>query len=256
VRTAQQLLADPEIASAAITADFRVLQRTRGHRYSLDDLATAREAVHAMPAATHCLDLGCGIASVLLMVAWKLPRARLWGIEALDISVELARGALALNRLEERAEVLHGDLREVARAWPQRRCQLVTGTPPYLPPGTALPSPDPQRAAARIEQRGGVEDYLEAAARVVTDDGRVVICADGRRPDRVESGAASAGLVALRRVDVLPRADAPHGPLLSVWTLARALSSPPPVERLTWVMRDHEGARTEDAHELRRCFGL
>ena len=39
----------------------------------------------------------------------------------------------------------------------------MTGTPPYKKLGTATPSPDPQRAHARIELRGGIEDYLATA---------------------------------------------------------------------------------------------
>ena len=39
----------------AITADFRIWQRRRGHRYSLDDVATAWVAVQARPAARRVL---------------------------------------------------------------------------------------------------------------------------------------------------------------------------------------------------------
>ena len=149
-----------ELTSDALTASFRLVQRRRGHRFSIDDLATAWEAVRALPDAETFLDLGCGIGSVLLMVAWRLRSARGFGIEAQDISIELARRNVRENGLEERVRLFHGDLREVTRDWPHGPCALVTGTPPYLPLGTASASPDPQRAAARIELRGGIEDYL------------------------------------------------------------------------------------------------
>ncbi len=146
----------------------------------------------------------------------------------------------------------------MTRAWPHGLCELVTGTPPYLPQGTALASPDPQRAAARLELRGGVEDYLAAAARVLAPDGRVVVCADGRAPDRVLRGAAAAGLAPRRRLDVVPRAGAP-GPLFSVWTCApdRAPGGDPsPLEVAAVVLRDAHGARTEAGADMRRLFGL
>ncbi|MBX3229207.1 MAG: methyltransferase domain-containing protein [Labilithrix sp.] len=241
-----------ELTSDALTASFRIVQRRRGHRFSVDDLATAWEAVHAAPAAASFLDLGCGIGSVLLMVAWRLAAARGFGIEAQDVSIELARRNVCENGLDERVRLVHGDLRDATRGWPHGACDLVTGTPPYLPLGTASASPDPQRAAARIELRGGVEDYLAAAARVLSPDGVVVVCADGRAPERVARGAAAAGLVPVRRVDVVPRAG--RSSLFSVWTCARAARGA--MEHAQVVMRDEAGARTDASRAMRQTFGL
>lgn len=245
------MIAD-ELTSDAVTASFRLIQRRRGHRFSVDDLATAWEAVRAAPEAASFLDLGCGVGSVLLMVAWRLSTARGFGIEAQDLSFELARRNVHENGLGQRVSLLHGDLRDLTRDWPHGRCALVTGTPPYLPLGTASPSPDPQRAAARIELRGGVEDYLAAAARVLSPDGVVVLCADGRYPERVLRGAAAAGLVPVRRLDVVPRADRPT--LFSVWTCAFAAGGA--LEHVAVVMRDGRGERTEASRAMREAFGL
>jgi tRNA1Val (adenine37-N6)-methyltransferase len=248
--------APSELTNDAITADFRLLQRRRGHRYSLDDLATAWEGARAAPEARTFLDLGCGIGSVLLMVGWRLPEARIFGVEAQEVSFDLARRNVEMNGVAARATLLLGDLREVTRRWPHPRCDLVTGTPPYLPKGTALPSPDAQRTAARIELRGGVEDYLAAAARVVAAEGRVVVCSDARSPERVLRGAREAALSPLRRRDVVPRAGLSR-PLFSVWTLSPAESAgEPEIERATLVIRDEAGNLTAEGAELRRFFGL
>ena len=250
--------ADPredELTSDAITANFRLIQRKRGHRFSLDDLATAWVAARAAPAAQAYADLGCGIGSVLLMVAWRLPAARALGVEAQERSIALARRNVAENGIAGRTRLVLGDLREVTAGLVER-FDLVTGTPPYLPRGTALESPDPQRAAARIELRGGVEDYLAAAARIVAPNGRVVVCADGRRPDRVHAGARAAGLAILARTDVIARAGAVV-PLFGVWTLGPAGDGEPPEARCDRVvMRDDRGDRTADAIAMRRFFGL
>jgi tRNA1Val (adenine37-N6)-methyltransferase len=246
-----------ELTSDAVTSGFRLLQRRRGHRFSIDDLATAWEAARFAEGAGSFLDLGCGVGSVLLMVAWRLPEARGFGVEAQEQSFALARRNVDDNGLAPRVTLVHGDLREVTRAWPHGPLALVTGTPPYLPPGTALASPDPQRAAARIELRGGVDDYLAAAARVLAPDGRVVVCADGRAPERVLDGARAAGLAPHRRLDVVPRAGAP-GPLFSVWTCRPVGTTPgrDGLEHEAVVLRDAHGARTEAGAVMRRFFGL
>ncbi len=249
------LLADEELTDDALTRDFRIWQRRRGHRYSLDDVATAWQAAEARPAARRYLDLGCGIGSVLLMVAWKLKTTHAVGIEAQPLSAALARRNVLHNGLEGRVVVVEGDLREVV-ATRTDRFELVSGTPPYLPLGTALHSPDPQRAAARMELRGGIEAYLAAAASVLSEDGRVVVCADGRHPERVTCGAAAAGLVPLLRRDAIARAGAAE-PLFSVWTLAREGCAEGAVLRHeSLLIRDASGGQTEQARALRGFFGL
>lgn len=242
-----------ELTSDAITADYRIFQRRRGHRYSLDDLATAAEAVRAAPSRGGAyLDLGCGIGSVLLMASWKLRPPLVYGIEAQSTSLRMAAASVAFNQLD--AHLIEGDHREVTRHGDTLPAfSLVTGTPPYLPQGTALESPDPQRAAARIELRGGVEDYLGSAAAVLATDGVVVVCADGRRPERVLDGADRAGLHPVRCIEVWPR-PAAEQPLFSVWTLTR---EPKGGLQTTAVrVRGEDGEQTAEARAWRRLFGL
>jgi tRNA1(Val) A37 N6-methylase TrmN6 len=244
----------------ALTGDFRVWQRRRGHRYSLDDVVTADEAAHAGGGARRVLDLGCGIGSVLLMVAWRVPRAELVGVEAQPESFELAWRNVQRNAVHGRVTLHAGDLRDgpwldaLARA----PFDLVTGTPPYFPPGTATPSPDPQRAHARLELRGGIEDYLRAARRVMAPGGRVVVCASAQQPGRVTHTAAEIGLSPLRRRDVVPRAGH-KGALFTVWTLGPCEAGQPgegPERAPDFIARDAQGARTETYRRLRRAFGL
>jgi tRNA1(Val) A37 N6-methylase TrmN6 len=240
----------------ALTGRYRVWQRVRGHRYSLDDVATAHEAILARPGARRCLDLGCGIGSVLLMVAYKLPDARLVGVEAQDVSFELAEHNAARNGLEDRVTLHHGDLRDPElRARLDGRFDLITGTPPYQPPGTATPSPDPQRAHARIELRGGVEDYLLAMGALLAPGGRATVCADGRRPERVLGGAERAGLAPVRRRDFVPR-EGREGPLFTVWTLTLGGEAGPLEEAPPFYARTRDGARTEAYLALRAFFDL
>jgi tRNA1(Val) A37 N6-methylase TrmN6 len=244
---------EDELTDDAITRDFRVWQRRRGHRYSLDDVATAWTAAQARPRARRALDLGCGIGSVLLMVAWKLPDAVVHGVEAQPGSFALAVRNVERNALERRVALFEGDLRHFDVPHP-RGYDLVTGTPPYLPPGSALPSPDPQRTAARIELRGGVEEYLAAASRALAPGGRVVVCADARRPDRVVEGARAASLVPLARLAVVPRAG--HPGLFTVWTLAHVDEPHEALAEHALVVRDEAGRVTEHARGVRAAFGL
>ena len=263
-----------------LTRDVWLWQRKKGHRFSVDDVATAYVAVHACPAARTVLDLGCGIGSVLLHLAWSLPDATLVGIEAQAVSFALLDRKVRDSTLTTRVSVVHGDLRDPA-SLPAGAFDLVTGTPPYFPIAAALEAEDPQRAYARIEYRGGVEAYLATAARLLAPAdqpaSRIVLCGDYRAEHRVLAAAHVNALHIVSRTDVIARA--PNPPLFSIWTLARegpawparAVAGLPAtfaragvpcgpdgpdgaVETLT--IRDHTGQRTPQAAALRAFSGL
>lgn len=241
-----------ELTDDALTGGFRLYQRRRGHRYSLDDVLTAYQALQVCPRPRRCLDLGCGIGSVLLMVAYKCPEAELVGIEAQSQSFALAERNVRRNGVDGRVRLLAGDLRDpsrVAAAAPP--FDLVTGTPPYQPKGMGTPSPDSQRAHARVELRGGVECYLKAAAAAVADDGYVVVCADARHPERVWAGASEAGLHPVAELQAVPSVR--KGALFTVWVLQRRPSQE--FRRLPdFVARDRAGQRTAAYQDVRAFF--
>lgn len=246
-----------ELTDDALTGTFRILQRRHGHRYSLDDTVTAWEAGRARPGARDCLDLGTGIGSVLLMLAYKLPEARFAAVEAQAESWALLQQNLARNGVEQRVRARHGDLRDaalLAELAPPGGFELITGTPPYQPPGQGSVSPDSQRAHARVELRGGVEAYIAAAAPLLADGGLLVVCSDARHPQRVTGAAAAAGLTLCARRQVWPAAQR-KGPLFTVSCLERA-SGRGCEEREPFVARGADGRRGALALELRRFFDL
>ena len=239
-----------------LAGDWRIIQQTAGHRWSLDDLVTAWVAAeaHASAPPSRFLDLGCGIGTVLMLLAWRFPDACGVGIEAQAASVDLARRSIEWNGAAGRCEVRYGDFRESALAL--GGFDLVTGTPPYLTPGHATVSSRAQCGPCHFEERGGIEDYCSTAARLLADGGRFVVCAARFQHDRVVGGAAAAGLAIARRVDVVPRAG--KAPLFAVYAL-RASAEPVPAavassERL--VVRDERGQWTPEFRAVRAAMGM
>jgi len=239
-----------------LSGDWRILQRLDGQRWSLDDLMTAWFASRAMAvrAPERFLDLGCGIGSVLLMLAWRFPAASGVGVEAQDVSIELARRSIAWNGCEDRCDVRPGDLRDPQLVPEGRIFDLVTGTPPYLPIGTARESPRIQKGPCNFEHRGGIEAYCVAAARTLARGGAFVVCEQAAQDARVHAAAAGAGLAMVHTLPVVPRSEKP--PLFSVHELrwraeARPHEALPPI-----VVRDRGGARTDAFRTVRAEMGL
>lgn len=243
-----------DVTVDALAGRWRIHQRQRGHRWSIDDLLTAHVACIACPHPSRHLDLGCGIGSVLMLCTWKMREGACQhvGIEAQEQSVTLCRASLALNAITDRVQVRHADFRDSQALSLDERFDLVTGTPPYVPVGTGAIPRDPQRAGARIELRGGIEAYCAVAAAHLGHDGVAVLCGDGRRLERTEKAANSAALHIHEVHELIPHPD--KGPLFHV-VVVRAT----PCQRVQHsrvLARDEHGRRTAEMQRIRADFDM
>ena len=239
-----------------LAGNWRILQRTDGHRTSLDDLVTAHLAATLMegPPPSHCLDLGCGIGSVLLFVAWKFPEARLLGIEAQDVSAALARRSIGWNGIGDRATVVVDDFRTAAILASAPSFDLITGTPPYFPVGAGPESDRVQRAPCRFEHRGGIEAYCLAASPKLAPGAPFIACEAWNQRERVEPAAEAAGLRLVRWREIVPREG--KEPLLCIFAM-RAAEHAEPLQTLPpLVVRDAAGRRTAEFVAVRTAMGM
>lgn len=232
-----------------LAGSWRIYQLKGGHRFSADDVLTAWTAVRARPDAARLLDLGSGIGSVGLLCLYRLPQATLIGVEVQELSWRLARKTAAYNGLDARVDFRRGDLRDATPLEGAGRFPLITGSPPYFPPGTATQSPHPQRAAARVELHGDVFDYCRRAAEHLEEEGRFVFVHAAGDP-RPEQAINAAGLQLLRRQDVYFRRHlSPTVALFTCgWQGAPELAEP-------FVIRDEEGNWTDAYLQMRTEMG-
>lgn len=179
----------------------KIFQYERGHRFSVDDVLCAWFATVHAPRVDRALDLGSGIGSVAMSVAWRLPGAQVATIEAQEISIRLARKSIAKNGLEKRVHPYLGDLRDADVLTRVNEAHgpfdLVTGSPPYWPVGAALAASHPQAVPARLEVRGDVADYARAAASVLAPGGVFACVHQASQHERVMHALRGAGLAVL-----------------------------------------------------------
>lgn len=258
-----------------LAGDWRIFQQHGGHRYSTDDIVTAWVASQQLLARNgrpdwpwRCLDLGCGIGSVLMFTAWSFPNATCVGIEAQSASYGQALRSIEYNGAANRCSVHLGDIRD-PNALPEGSpaFDLVTGTPPYFrvqfdEDGEATTEFGSfptcrQSAPARYEFRGGVEAYVEAAARYMAPDG-VFVCTEGCDTNqmRVEAGAATHGLVVTHVLSISGKTG--KAPLFQTFTMRRPEAAPPGVEpeRTAIAVRDETGQHTLEYAQLLLDMGI
>jgi len=250
VALAQEL--GEETSLDRITRDFHIFQRVRGHRTSTDDLLTAWYATQLPTPPQTFLDLGTGIGSVGLSLAWRFPEAKPTVVEVQAVSFRLLRENLWANGLESRVRAIHGDLRHSVP--PGEQFELVTGSPPYFDVANGVVPADAQKAAARFELHGDVSDYAQAAVRALAPGGRFVFCFPSDQRARAERACADAGLGILNWRDVVPREG--RAPLFSLFRCAHLREATPTLREPDFRVRDASGVHTVEHQQARATFGF
>ena len=202
---------------------------------------------------TEHLDLGTGIGTVGLLTLWGMgEQARLTCVEAQEISYRLLQTNIDANGLRPRVTCSHGDLRELAL---EKNFPLITGSPPYFPPGSGVIPQDSQKAHARFELRGDVRDYAKAAVAHLGRGGWFVLCFPTPQNQRALDGIAAAGLKVVRQRDVIPRETLP--PLFTLYACQHETDfhGESTVED-PLVVRRVSGRLTEEMAKVRRGFGF
>lgn len=240
-----------------ICGHFRIFQYAKGHRYSTDDVLTAWYGTSCAPRVDRAADLGSGIGSVAIITAWRLPGATFCTVEAQDVSLRLARKSVRYNGLESRFTLRQGDLRDPAVLAGEAPFDLVTGSPPYWPAGTATEAEHPQAIPARIEVRGSVVDYAEAAARVLAPGGLFAFVFPTIQSERARKALSDAGLTLVRSRDIVFKAGEP--PLITLFAASRAEDIPAtyqPLIEAPLTIRGRDGSVDPEYSAVRMSFGF
>jgi tRNA1(Val) A37 N6-methylase TrmN6 len=215
-------------------------------------MLTAWVGARELPKAKQLLDLGSGIGSVGLMALYRMSEnAKLTMVEAQEISHRLARRAISVNGLEDRVRARLGDLRDPASIPPEEEgsYDLVLGSPPYLPLGTGIVSPHPQKAACRFELRGDVSDYCMAAARALAPEG-VFAMVHSAQDARPEPAIEAAGLTLLCRQEVYFRRD--KAPVIALFVVGWEGDRE---DRDPVIVREADGSLTDSYQQIRLEMG-
>jgi len=240
-----------------ICGHFRIFQYEKGHRYSTDDVLTAWYATISAPRVDRAADLGSGIGSVAIITAWRLPGATFCTVEAQEMSIRLARKSIRYNGLESRFTLYHGDLRDETILAHEAPFDLVTGSPPYWPAGTATEADHPQAIPARIEVRGSVADYARAASRILGPGGVFAFVFPTVQLDRALQAIDDAQLRLVRRRDVVFKEGEP--PLITLFAASRAEDIPATYRALVeppLTIRARDGSVPQEYSAIRMSFGF
>lgn len=182
-------------------------QPEAGFRFSLDALLLSafagREKVRG-----RVLDLGTGCGVVGLGLALDHPGFFGVGFDVNPLMLGHARENARRLGLEDRFAFVGADVLNPACLAPESM-DLVLCNPPYRDPGTGRACPDPDRNTARFEDRGGLADFVRAAALLVRNRKPCVFIQLAERLDDLLSAMHASRLRPKEALFVHQRAGSP-----------------------------------------------
>ena len=195
----------------------------------------------SLPRGGSFCDLGCGGGILALTLLYRYPKASAALVELDEEACRVARENVALNGMEERAEVINCDLRDF-----RGRYQLVISNPPYFPISGGQSESD-ARNAQRLEKSASLEDVADAAARLLGDGGRFVFVYPAQRLSEAMTALTLRRLEPKRLRLVQARADSRP----SVFLMECVKSGKPGlVVEPALILRNADGTDTEEARKI------
>lgn len=165
----EPLLQPGERLDDLIIGGMKLIQHPEEFCFSLDAVLLAQFATVRRDARV--IDLGTGTGVVALLVAQR-GAAHVTGLEISPVMAERASRSVVYNQLQERVQIMAGDLRDIRQLQPAGEFDLVVSNPPYRPVQGGYISPNDLVARARHEVTANLQDVVAAAAYLVKYRGR------------------------------------------------------------------------------------
>jgi tRNA1(Val) A37 N6-methylase TrmN6 len=118
------------------------------------------------------MDLGTGTGIIPILLEAKTEGKHFTGLEIQEESADMARRSVAMNGLEDKIDIVVGDIKEASAYFGLASFDVVTSNPPYMNHGHGLVNPGDAKAIARHELLCSLEDVLREASRLLKPGGR------------------------------------------------------------------------------------
>ncbi len=150
--------------------NYKIIQNTKKFCFGMDAvLLSGFTKVHP---GEKVLDLGTGTGIIPILLEAKTEGKHFTGLEIQDESADMARRSVAMNGLEDKIDIVIGDIKEASAHFGLASFQVVTSNPPYMNHGHGLVNPGDAKAIARHELLCTLEDVIREASRLLKPGGR------------------------------------------------------------------------------------
>jgi len=152
---------------------YRIIQNREKFCFGMD--AVLLSGFARIRPGERVLDLGTGTGIIPILLAAKTKASHLTGLEIQPESADMAMRSVRLNGLEERIDIVQGDIREASELFGKGTFDAVTCNPPYMIAQHGLTGASEPKAIARHELLCTFEDVARETAKILVPGGKLYL---------------------------------------------------------------------------------
>ncbi|MEY8517930.1 tRNA1(Val) (adenine(37)-N6)-methyltransferase [Lachnospiraceae bacterium 29-84] len=149
---------------------YYIIQNTQTFCFGMD--AVLLSGFAQVKQREHAIDLGTGTGIIPILLAAKTEGEHFTGLEIQPESVDMAKRSVRYNCLEDKIDVIAGDIKDASVQFGASSFDVVTTNPPYMTGQHGLVNPNEAKAIARHEILCTLEDVIRESAKLLKPQGR------------------------------------------------------------------------------------
>ena len=118
------------------------------------------------------LDMGTGTGIIPILLEAKTEGGHFTGLEIQEESADMARRSVAYNHLEEKIDIVTGDIKTASQLFGKASFDVITSNPPYMTNAHGIKNPEAPKAIARHEVLCTLDDLAREAGSLLRPGGR------------------------------------------------------------------------------------
>ena len=115
------------------------------------------------------LDLGTGTGVIPILLEAKTKGTHFTGLEIQEESADMARRSVAHNHLQEKVDIVTGDIKKAAEIFQSASFDVITTNPPYMLDHHGLKNAADAKTIARHEVLCTLDDILRESAKILEE---------------------------------------------------------------------------------------
>ena len=152
---------------------YRIIQHPEKFCFGMD--AVLLSGFASAHRGDQVLDLCTGTGIIPILMEAKTEAAHLTGLEIQVESADMARRSVQLNGLEEKIDIVTGDVKEAGSYFSSASFDVITCNPPYMIGRHGLTNPEAPTAIARHEILCTLEDVVGQSAVLLKPGGHLYL---------------------------------------------------------------------------------
>lgn len=146
---------------------YKIIQDPSRFCFGIDAVLLSNFA--RVKAGEKVLDLGTGTGILPILLEAKTKGEYFTGLEIQEESADMARRSVAYNCLEEKINIVTGDIKEAAQLFGPASFDVITTNPPYMINDHGLKNDADAKTIARHEILCTLDDILRESAKILKE---------------------------------------------------------------------------------------